>query len=155
MEVESSERAVIVKRVKTAIPSDSTDPPPSFPRALQATNPTSFALLPFRLALPRTTFQSQSELVNDVQKRLHLERFGHLSDLLGGADGESDGDDVDVDGHHDSDAKEGNEGELAALLIEFVAECIRCSGSGMRDEVLQNGVIHALMNVLRKVLISP
>ena len=59
----------------------------------------------------------------------HVESFAHLNDLLS------------------------NGGELAARLIRLISECIRCGGSSIRDEALQNGVIHALATLVRKVLI--
>ena len=99
--------------------------PVSFPRAIQAANAMNIVLLPFRLALPR----AGNEEVNDVQRTLHLESFAHLNDLLS------------------------NSAELAGRLICFVSECIRCGGSAMRDEALQNGTIHVLATLVRKVLI--
>ena len=101
------------------------NPPVSFTRAIQAANTINICLLPFRLALPHAGIEE----VNDAQRTLHIESFTHLNDLLC------------------------NDGELAARLIRFIAECIRCGGSAIRDEALQNGVIHALASLLRKVLI--
>jgi len=101
------------------------NPPVSFPRAIQAANAMNLSLLPFRLALPLVG----NEEVNDVQRTIHAESFAHLNDLLS------------------------NNGELAGRLIRLVTECIRCGGSAMRDEALQNGVIHVLATLVRKVLI--
>jgi len=99
--------------------------PVSFPRAIQASNAMNFALVPFRLALPR----AGNEQVNEMQQTIHLESFAHLNDLLC------------------------NDGELAARLIRLITECIRSGGSSMRDEALQNGVVHVLATLVRKVLI--
>jgi len=85
----------------------------------------NISLLPFRLALPH----AGNEEVNDIQRRLHVDSFAHLNDLLC------------------------NGGEFAGSLIQFVAECMRCGGSAMRDEALQNGVIHIMATLVRKVLI--
>jgi hypothetical protein len=101
------------------------NPPISFPRAIQAANAMNISLLPFRLALPH----AGNEQVNDMQRKLHDDSFEHLNDLLF------------------------NDGELAAGLIWMIAECIRCGGSAMRDDALQNGVIHILATLVRKVLI--
>ncbi|KAL3806036.1 hypothetical protein ACHAXA_005246 [Cyclostephanos tholiformis] len=101
------------------------NPPISFPRAIQAANAMSLSLLPFRLALPH----AGNEEVNDMQRKIHAESFTHLNDLLC------------------------NDGEFAGGLILLVTECIRCGGSAMRDEALQNGVIHVLATLVRKVLI--
>lgn len=111
----------------TAVGSDKYDdsPPVSFPRALCAANAMHFALLPFRLALPR----AGTEEVNDVQRSLHAESYSHLCDIIS------------------------NDGRLAGLLIDFIAECILCGGSTLRDDALQNGVVHVLVNLTRKVLI--
>jgi len=101
------------------------NPPISFSRAMQGANTMNLCTLPFRLALPH----AGTEEVNDTQRTIHVESFAHLNDLLC------------------------NDGELAASLISLVAECIRCGGSAIRDEALQNGVIHALASLIRKVLI--
>ena len=100
-------------------------PPVSFSRAVQSSNAINCAILPFRLALPR----AGNEEVNDVQRTIHAESFSHLYDLLS------------------------NGAQLAGSIIRFVAECIRCGGSSMRDEALQNGVVHVLVNLTRKCLI--
>jgi hypothetical protein len=100
-------------------------PPVSFTRAIHASNAVNCALLPFRLALPR----AGSEQVNSTQRALHFQSFIHLSDLLS----------------HDA--------QLAGLLIELLNECILSGGSTLRDEVLQNGTLHALTNLLRRILI--
>ena len=105
---------------------DEDDPPPvSFSRSIQASDAISLALLPFRLALPR----AGNEEVNDIQRGLRLESFSHLNDLLA------------------------NGADLAGRLIDFIAECIRCSGGAMRDEALQNGTVHIVVTLVRKVLI--
>ena len=101
------------------------NPPVSFSRAIQAANTMYTSLLPFRLALPH----AGNEEVNDVQRKIHLDSFRHLNDLLK------------------------NNGELAGLLISLITECIRCGGSSARDEALQNGIIHVLGTMVRKVLI--
>ncbi len=101
------------------------NPPVSFPRAIQAANTMNISLLPFRLALPH----AGNEEVNDVQRKIHIDSFRHLYDLLS------------------------NNGELASLLISLITECIRCGGSSARDEALQNGIIHVLGTMVRKVVI--
>ncbi len=63
--------------------------------------------------------------VDDAQRMVHLESFAHLNDLLNNK----------------------------AKLIGFVTECARRGGSAMRDEALQNGVIHVLATLARKVSI--
>ena len=104
---------------------DDNRPPVSLPRAIHASNAANCILLPFRLALPK----AGNEDVNDIQQTLHSESFIHLYDLLS------------------------NQAQLAGLLIELLNECILSCGSTMRDEALQNGSLHALSNLLRKVLI--
>ncbi|KAL3783784.1 hypothetical protein HJC23_000373 [Cyclotella cryptica] len=115
------------KRITPSVDISNTDnhPPVSFTRAIHAANVVNLALLPFRLALPRTG----TDLVNSAQCTLHSESFIHLSDILS------------------------NEAQLAGLLIEFLNECILCGGSTLRDDALQNGTIHALVSLLRRVLI--
>jgi hypothetical protein len=100
-------------------------PPISFTRAIHAANAINFALLPFRLAIPR----AGNEEVNAAQQLLHSESFAHLSDLLS------------------------NQAQLGGLLIELINECILSGGSTIRDETLQSGSLHALVNLLRRVLI--
>lgn len=100
-------------------------PPISFPRAVQAANAINCVILPLRLALPR----AGNVEVNESQYAIHLESFYHLNDLLS------------------------NRGQLTSLIIIFIAECFLCGGSSMRDEALQTGVIHSLVNLIRKVLI--
>ena len=104
---------------------DDNTAPVSLTRAIHASNAANHALLPFRLALPK----AGNEEVNSAQHILYSESFIHLYDLLS------------------------NQAQLAGLLIEFLNECILSCGSAMRDESLQNGTLHALTNLLRKVLI--
>jgi hypothetical protein len=100
-------------------------PPVSFTRAIHASNAVSCALLPLRLALPKTGGVE----VNSAQQTLHAESFIHLSDLLS------------------------NQAQLLGLVIELMNECILAGGSTIRDETLQSGCIHALSNLVRRVLI--
>lgn len=101
------------------------NPPVSFTRAIHAADVANCVLLPFRLALPRIG----CEEVNSAQQTLHFESFVHLSDLFA------------------------NQSQLSGLLIELFNECILCSGGSMRDESVQSGTLHAMVNLLRRVLI--
>eukprot|EP00985_Skeletonema_marinoi_P012038 scaffold5743_cov173-Skeletonema_marinoi.AAC.7 len=112
-------------KVLTSLDGDDDSPSVSFSRSIQASDAISLALLPFRLALPR----AGNEEVNDIQRGLRLESFSHLNDLLA------------------------NGADLAGRLIDFIAECTRCSGGSMRDEALQNGIVHVVVTLVRKVLI--
>jgi hypothetical protein len=100
-------------------------PPVSFTRAIHASNAVNCALLPLRLALPKTGGVE----VNSAQQALHTESFIHLSDLLS------------------------NQAQLMGLIIELINECILAGGSTIRDETLQSGCVHALSNLMRRVLI--
>ncbi|KAL7500214.1 hypothetical protein ACHAWT_008212 [Skeletonema menzelii] len=112
-------------KVIASLGDDDDSHPVSFARSIQASDAMSLALLPFRLALPR----AGNEEVNNIQRCLRLESFSHLNDLLA------------------------NGADLAGRLIDFIAECIRCSGGSMRDEALQNGIVHVVVTLVRKVLI--
>ena len=112
-------------QIAASLDGDNDSPPVSFSRYMQSSDAISLALLPFRLALPR----AGNEEVNDMQRTLRLDSFSHLNDLLS------------------------NDANLAGRLIEFIGECIRCSGGSMKDEALQNGIIHVVATLVRKVLI--